>query len=339
MLNRTLSAIGERGGVSPVRIHNVYLRYSGIMGREYILDFEFRHSSEEPLEKRVTVLLPHLENMFQIESTDYLTHEQERVVNFIIPLSGVNSRLNDFLNMYEELCLKPQEHCSLWLVMYGEKDAELIGKKLDALRRKYSGALMEIIVGTGKFSRGRALELGISRLQPTSLIFFCDVDMMIEKSFLRRCRRNPVRGQRVYYPEFFKYYNMDYVYKFNKKPWGRGISRQHGHWAAYSYGMLCLYKSDYNIVGGFDMKIEGWGGEDVDLAKRVLKAKLDILRAPDPALSHRYHDKVCSTDLAPKQFADCISSRNEDLADRTKLAEYVFYLEENCQTKKWKLWS
>ena len=337
VLNRTMSALRQQGSMSPVRIHNVYLRYSGILGREYILDLEFTKSPEDKLEKRVSVLLPHLENMFQIESTDYPA--AEKTIEFIIPLSGVNDRLYDFLAMYEELCLKNEERCSLNLVVYGEKDAELIGERLKMLQLKYPTAKLREIIGAGKFSRGRALELGISHLDYDDLVFICDVDMMIDRSFLRRCRRNPIRGGRIYYPEFFKYYNMDYVYKFSKMPWGRGISRQHGHWAMYSYGMLCVYKSDYDLVGGFNTNIEGWGGEDVELAARVLKKKLDILRAPDPALSHRYHDKVCSTDLTPKQFASCISSRNEDLADRTKLAEYVFYLEETCDTKKWKLWS
>ena len=338
VLNRTLLALGEEhGAIAPVNIHNVYLRYDGLVGRSYILDLVLSKRDGTPVEKRVTIVLPHLENMFQIESTDFPV--VEKTVEFIVPLSGVNSRLYDFLQMYEELCLKPGERCSLNLVVYGDQDSKLIGERLRLLKRRYPGAKLREIVGTGEFSRGRALELGMTRLLPSDLVFICDVDMMIESDFLRRCRRNPIQGKRVYYPEFFKYYNMDYVYRFSKKPWGMTISRQNGHWAMYSYGMLCIFKSDYTRTGGFDPKIEGWGGEDVKLASRVLSRGLDILRAPDPALSHRYHDKVCSTQLTPTQFSSCISSRNEDLADRTKLAEYVFYLEEKCRTKDWKLWS
>ena len=337
VLNRTLQALGEEQSVTPVRIHNVYFRYNGLVGREYILDLVLRKHYREPIEKRVMVVLPHLENMFQIESTDYPL--EKKTIEFIVPLSGVNSRLYDFLQMYEDLCLKPNERCSLNLVVYGEQDSELIGERLQLLQGKYPDAKLRKITGKGEFSRGRALELGVAKLNPSDLIFICDVDMMIEKHFLRRCRRNPIPGKRVYYPEFFKYYNMEYVYRFSKKPWSLRISRQNGHWAMYSYGMLCIYKSDYTRTGGFDPHIEGWGGEDVKLASRVLSRHLDILRAPDPALSHRYHDKVCSTQLTPTQFSSCISSRNEDLADRTKLAEYVFYLEDKCKTKSWKLWS
>lgn len=341
VLNRTLAALGESRGLTPVRIHNVYIRYSGILGREFMLDLELysEGAGGGPMEKRVSVLLPHLENVFQIESTEYPTAPDEKVVEFVVPLSGVNERLNEFLQMYEDLCLKKSGNCGLNLVVYGDKDTELIAERLQILKLKYPDAKLKEVIGKGKFSRGRALELGLAQLGNNDLVFICDVDMVIETSFLRRCRRNSIRGKRVYYPEFFKYYNMDYVYRFSKKPWGKSINRQNGHWAMYSYGMLCIFKSDYMLTGGFNPNIEGWGGEDVDLAARVIGKNLDILRAPDPSLLHRYHDKVCSTNLTPRQFASCISSRNEDLADRTKLAEYVFYLEEKCHTRSWKLWS
>lgn len=335
VLNRTIAVLG---GAEPLRLHNVYLRHNGITGREYVLDVELKEKAggEGATEKRVSVLLPHLENLFQIEVTEFSPLEQ--AVEFVIPLSRVNQRLYDFLDMYEELCLKAMEQCHLNLVVYGEDDYKIIGRRLALLQDKYPGAVLRLVGGKGEFSRGRALNVGIAMLSPNDLVFICDVDMIIEKEFLRRCRRNTVRKKQVYYPEFFKYYKMEYVYRFTSKPWGKKISRQHGHWAAYSYGMLCMYKADYDATGGFDSSIEGWGGEDVEFAQRVLRKKFAIMRAPDPALSHRYHDKSCSTKLTPRQFADCISSRNEDLADRTRLAEYVFYLEERCQIKKWNLW-
>lgn len=340
ILNRTMAILGR---AVPVRLYNVYRRYLGIAGREYILDVELVEGGERreggegrTVEKRVSILLPHLENLFQIDVRDFPS--VERAVQFVIPLSRVNQRLYDFLTMYEELCLNTMEQCRLNLVVYGTEDRKLIGQRLATLRAKYPSASLQLIAGHGKFSRGRALEVGIATISPNDLIFICDVDMEIKAEFLRRCRRNTIRGESVYYPQFFKYYKMEYVYRFTKMPWGRGISRQHGHWATYSYGMLCIYKSDYDSAGGFDSNIEGWGGEDVEFAQRVLRSQFEIMRAPDPALSHRYHDKVCNTNLTPTQFAQCISSRNEDLASRTRLAEYVFYLEERCKIKTWNLW-
>jgi hypothetical protein len=343
IVNRTMAVLGGAEAVALIRLNNVYLRSLGITGKEYILDMELvgreggRVDKERGvMKKRASIFIPHLNNLVQIEIKD--NPPVECTVEFVIPLSGVNDRLYVFLNMYEELCLKMQDQCNLNLVVYGDRDCKVIGKRLDHLRGMYPNVGLRLITGHGKFSRGRALELGMATLSPNDLVFVCDVDMALSSDFLQRCRRNTVQGQSAYYPQFFKYYNMQYVYHFSRMPWGKSISRHHGHWATYSYGMLCIYKSDYDTTGGYNFKIEGWGGEDVDFALRVLRSDVEIMRAPDPALSHRYHDKVCSTDLTPRQFAQCISSRSEDLADRTRLAEHIFYLEEKCKIKKWKLW-
>ena len=120
---------------------------------------------------------------------------------------------------------------------------------------------------------------------------------------------------------------MDYVYHFKRKPRKYTIKREHGHWVVYGYGMVCIFKSDYTAVGGFDTSIVGWGGEDVKLFDRVTSYGLEILKAPDPSLRHHYHDKVCSTSLNAFQFAMCTSSREESLADKEQLGEYVLNLE------------
>lgn len=337
VLDRVVTALGGARRWSPVKIHYVMLRYSGLVGREYLMDIILGNEAGELVEKRLSILLPHLENMFQIESTNVPAVEKR--VEFVVPTSAVNKRLFEFLAMYEDVCLKTNERCNLNLVVYGEQDLQKISGSLQPLRVKYPSASLRLITGEGRFSRGRALHLGIGTLSPGDLVFMCDVDMDVETAFLRRCRHNTIRHKQVYYPEFFKYYNMDYVYRFVRRPRRILISRQNGHWAKYSYGMVCMYKVDYDRTGGFDTNIEGWGGEDNDLASKVLKEGLGIVRVPDPALSHRYHDKVCSTDLTPHQFSSCIDSRNEDLADRTRLAEYVFYMEGKHKTKNWTLWS
>ena len=44
----------------------------------------------------------------------------------------------------------------------------------------------------------------------------------------------------------------------------------------YSYGMVSIYKEDFDKTGGFDMGIEGWGLEDLRLAGSVLDAKFQV---------------------------------------------------------------
>ena len=335
VLNKALQFLKRRQSLT--RVQNTYVRSGGSIGKEYILDLEMK-GRKGVIERRFSIILPLLANLMLIEQKE-APPSLNKIIQFIIPLSNVGTRLTDFLAMYEEICLKTNEKCRLNLVIYGEKDVELIAESLKRLKLKYPQARFNLIVGKGKFSRGRALGLGLAELMDSDLAFICDVDMTVERDFLKRCERNTIQGKQVYFPEFFKYYDMEYVYRFSRIPQGRIISKKHGHWNTYSYGMLCIYKSDYISAGGYDLGIEGWGGEDVQFAERILRTNLTIFRAPDPALSHRYHDKVCSTKLTPVQFASCISSRNQDIADRAQLAEYVFYLENKCKIKHWKLWN
>lgn len=317
------------------KISNAYLRYSATRGREYILDLVLSHK-QKVLQRRMHLLRPHQPRLVVLQ--DASEDSRKARVNFIVPVSHVNKRFKEFLLMYENLCLKTMENTRLVLAVFGKEDLGFVKRSVMKVANNYPDFQFQIISSDVKFSRARALDLGMSMLSATELAFLCDVDMTVDQGFLSRCRMNTIRGKRVYYPEFFKYYNMDYVYRFRKPPKTFAIMRQHGHWAVYSFGMLCIYKSDYTAAGGLDTAIVGWGGEDVDLFERIIKQKLEVLKAPDPALSHRYHDKQCSANLQPLQFASCLTSREENLADRMQLAEYVFYLEEKYEVTQRKLW-
>ena len=314
------------------RVLYSFFRYISGQGREFIIDVE----TQSKVVKRMQVFRPHVPSPTIAE--DAGLEAINKIIDFVVPLSNVNNRFVEFMKTYEDLCLRESEKCRLNLVVYGNKDLASIKSNLTLYQTKYPGAQFNIIPGKDKFSRGRALHIGISHLQKSDLAFTCDVDMTIDKGFLNRCRRNTIESRRVYYPVVFKYYDMDYVYRFEPKPiHGYDISRKHGHWCTYGYGMLCIYKSDYDEVGGYDATIEGWGGEDVLLADQVIKKGYEMMRAPDPGLSHRYHPKVCSKKLSKDQYDQCLSSRNEDIADRRRLADNIYYLENKCNVKQ-KIW-
>ena len=302
-------------------------RYLGVKGKEYILDFNTR----EETALRLHILRPHEPQVIPLKDSTYeALHEY---VNFVVPLSNVSSRFVDFMLMYEKVCLKVHKYCKLHLVVYGKNEVQFINEGIVEYKSKYPSAVIKIIPAQGKFSRGKALNLGISTLKSTDLIFTCDVDITIKRSFINRCRQNALQGRRIYYPEVFKYYNMDYVYWYEQKPKPvYEIDHYHGHWCTYGFGMFCMYKSDYEALGGYDLTIEGWGGEDIKLANSTLWNGYDIMRSPDPALSHRYHPRTCSKDLSDLQYKWCISSRDEEIADPRRLAEYVRYLENVCNT-------
>ena len=45
-----------------------------------------------------------------------------------------------------------------------------------------------------------------------------------------------------------------------------------GFWETLTYGIFALYKSDWTVVGGFNVeKYTKWGGEDWDILDRLVK--------------------------------------------------------------------
>lgn len=303
-------------------LSNAMVRYSGITGREAILDLELWNQRNETVNRRMHLRRPPSEIVTVTERSEQLYNT---TVHVIVPLSNVGERFRVFLKGY--IGNTRHQYTKLILVVYGQDDVTEVSSLVARYTRSHH-LNITVVRGVGEFTRGRALDLGLGQLGNDQLAFLCDVDMVIEDGFWNRCRLNAMQGRTVYYPVFFSFYNMDYVYHDKVKPHSFWLSREHGHWVGYSYGMVCLYKSDYLASGGFDRTIVGWGGEDTNFFERVLKTKLEVIKAPDPSLTHRWHQKHCSISLTPQQYQDCLGSRAEALAGKKELAEYVMHLEE-----------
>lgn len=332
VLGKVMQVASEQHGryVRFRRVINGWVRHNPLRGNEYIIDAEFTEGrTGKFVGLRVSLVRPLAVNYLPLQDNS----DTQTPINFVVPITNVNDRFQEFMNMYENVFLKKGENVNLILSVYGENDIKFVKEVLVSHREKYPKASITVLEGVEHFSRGKALHLGMTRLHDEDLAFFCDIDMIVEEGFVDRCRKNTIRGKRVYYPEFFKLYNLDYVYRKGKKSRPRHLTqkRAHGHWAYYSYGMLCIYKSDYLSVGGMNTNIVGWGEEDVNFFERVLKKRLEVLKAPDVGLSHRWHEKHCPSTLSEKQHRHCLSSRGENLADRIELANYIYEL--NMQIK------
>lgn len=321
-LTRAVQKISESYG-RPLKFKelvNGWVRHNPFVGSEYIFDILLVDGIKKTLSKRVSLVRPLAKNFISVKDRS----DKSTVVNIVVPISKVSERFKEFMTMYEMIVLVPRQKASLILSVYGKKDVMEVNNVVAQYRAKYEDVRITVVEGKGVFSRARALQLGLSQLLPHELAFVCDVDMKIADSFLDRCRSNTIQGSRVYYPEFFKLYNMDYVYWNRTHPYHTDkLLREHGHWAYYSFGMLCIFKSDYDSVGGMDINIVGWGGEDVTFFQKIVRKRLKVMRAPDVGLSHRWHPKQCAKTLSTRQYKHCQSSRYENLADRRELARYI----------------
>ena len=305
------------------KLLNGYFRHNGIKGNEYIVDVEFMemNNPQAIIHRRFTLLRPLASTYLTLPSKNNINE----VVHFIVPVSKVNKRLDSFLDRYENLALVTKENTHLILVAYSENDLEQSKEQTLKFTKKYPDATFTIIHGKGEFSRAKALDAGMAVLDDNDIAFLCDIDMDIGEGFLHRCRRNTIKNKQIYFPEVFKQYKPDYI-SLASKYTKASINRFTGHWGYYGYGMICIYKSDYVTIGGLNTEIKGWGGEDVEFYERTLKHKYQVLRAPDPGLSHQWHEKTCDTSN-PSKYQHCMTSRAEVLADRRDLAHHIFELE------------
>ena len=208
------------------------------------------------------------------------TRRIKELVNIIVPLSGRSNSLANFLRMFQEVCIKHKENVFLTIIIYGNLTTT---KELKNILNKFTAnagfTAFDIMRRDAPFSRGRALDDGVKRWNGNQdvLMFFCDVDVSFDREFLRRCRTNTLTAKQVYYPVLFSQYNPSISKKTDTGKYSVEIDSESGTWRPLGFGMACMYRSDYLKVGGFNLKIKGWGGEDNDLYNRLVKICIQII--------------------------------------------------------------
>lgn len=245
------------------------------------------------------------------QKISYKTTNDAKVINFIIPLSGRPDAVREFLFRLEKQALSKGVLVNV-KVTYFSQDAHSTSSSeselkdlLEKMRNKYPKGVFEVLPAQGSFSRGKGLQIGAESCADDDLLFFCDIDMQFTTEFFRRLRDNTRKGV-AYYPIIFSQYDPAHVgpERDNFK-----IELLRGFWRSYGYGMVALYKEDFDKAGGFDVKIIGWGMEDVYLASNVISNNINVMRVNEPELVHVFHDKHCDPDLSPQQLDGCVKTK------------------------------
>lgn len=89
-------------------------------------------------------------------------------------------------------------------------------------------------------------------------------------------------------------------------------------------------------IGGFDIDIKGWGGEDVHLYRKYIHSNLLVVRAPARGLFHLWHEKQCADELPPDQYRMCMQSKAMNEASHGQLGMLFFRHEIEAHLRKQK---
>ncbi|KAM8924510.1 chondroitin sulfate N-acetylgalactosaminyltransferase 2 [Pelodytes ibericus] len=261
------------------------------------------------------------------------------LINIIVPLSGRTEAFAQFVQNFREVCIQQDKRTYLTVVYFGYEGLSEVRRILNTLESETGFHNYTLIPLKEEFNRGRGLEVGAHTWDKGEvLLFFCDVDIYFSSGFLDTCRLNAKAGKKVFYPVVFSLYNPAIVYANQEvtPPVEQQLvhKKDSGFWRDFGFGMTCQYRSDFLTIGGFDLEVRGWGGEDVHLYRKYLHGDLIVVRTPVPGLFHLWHEKQCVDELTPEQYRMCIQSKAMNEASHPHLGMLVFRDEIEAHLRK-----
>ena len=276
-----------------------------------IYDMYFRSSKMPEIFKRLKLIRPY--SNIQIIGKPETVDTSNEWINLILPLSNRLDKFKIFMERFIDVGIRTDRRIFLTIVYFGDEGRTTIKETILNISKRESFEDYKVIFSEGEFSRGRGLQQGVESWKKGNvLMFFCDVDIYFDTDFLERCRLHTSPGLKVYYPIVFSQYNPDIIFGGQKPPPLKDqmyISYDAGFWRDFGFGMTCQYRDDFFNVGGFDLTIRGWGGEDIALYKQHLRNRMTIIRAYDRSILHIYHSKNCRKTLSDAQFISCLQSK------------------------------
>lgn len=301
-----------------------YTRIERTVGTQYDLYFKVREKKH--VFQQVQLFRP----FAPLQKVHVQTYDrQEEWINLIVPLAGRIDQFKVFMDMFAETCIQRDQRVFITLVYFGKEGREEAKDILEKVAAKNHYSHYKFIEKDEQFSRGAGLLAGAEAWdQGNVLLFFCDVDIVFEASFLDRCRLNAAPSSKLFYPIVFSLYNPSVVYSDHDTipTWKDQLvlTRESGFWRTFGFGMTCMYRADFLFMRGFDTNIHGWGFEDVQLYRKFIQSSMEVIRAPDHGIFHLWHEKKCDPLLPPAQYRMCLGSKARSEASHEHLGRLAF---------------